>query len=280
MNNDWIPVSMRLGNKPLFELSEWIPDEIKPSVISIIRSIIYESNINLDIFIARLRVPNFLNYSIEKRFFWYLNESQENFIDCIDFIVFNANTYYEECRVLIVELSDILRYSNTNWMIAFDKNTNKLMMQRRVLPETQEHYSSLANSVDDLAGRHLKDAWRNAYMHNGSHKQAWESARKAVECLLHPIVSPDNNRATITSMIRDIKAKPDKWICDIPAHEANGSNGSVMKFLEFLKMMPYEPGHHGQSDGSITEREAQAQVAIASTICQILHDKGFRQKNG
>lgn len=275
MNNDWIPVSMRLGNKPLFELSEWIPDEIKPSVISIIRSIIYESNINLDIFIARLRVPNFLNYSIEKRFFWYLNESQENFIDCIDFIVFNTNTYYEECRGLIVELNDILRYSNTNWMIASDKNTYKLMVQRRVLPETQEHYSSLANSVDGLTGRHLREAWRHAYMHDGDYKQAWESARKAVECLLHPIVSPKNNRATITTMIRDIDAKHDKWECDIPA----GNDTPVNKFLEFLRMMPYEPGHHGQSDGSIAEREAQAQVAVAFTICQILHDKGFRRKN-
>ena len=275
MNNDWIPVSMRLGNKPLFELSDWIPDEVKPSVISIIHRIINQNNINLNIFIARLHVPNISNYSIEERFFWYLNESQENFIDCIDFIVFNANTYYEECKVLIVELSDILRYSNTNWMIAFDKNTNKLMMQRRVLPETQEHYSSLANSVDGLTGRHLREAWRHAYMHDGDYKQAWESARKAVECLLHPIVSPKNNRATITTMIRDIDVKHDKWECDIPA----GNDTPVNKFLEFLRMMPYEPGHHGQSDGSIAEREAQAQVAVAFTICQILHDKGFRRKN-
>ena len=275
MNNDWIPVSMRLGNKPLFELSDWIPDEVKSSVVSIIRRIIDENNINLNIFIARLHVPNILNYSIEERFFWYLNESQENFIDCIDFIVFNTNTYYEECRGLIVELNDVLRYSNTNWMIASDKNTYKLMMQRRVLPETQEHYSSLANSVDGLTGRHLREAWRHAYMHDGDYKQAWESARKAVECLLHPIVSPKNNRATITTMIRDIDVKHDKWECDIPA----GNDTPVNKFLEFLRMMPYEPGHHGQSDGSIAEREAQAQVAVAFTICQILHDKGFRRKN-
>ena len=275
MNNDWMPVSMRLGNKPLFELSDWIPNEVKSSVVSIIRRIINENNINLNIFIARLHVPNILNYSIEERFFWYLNESQENFIDCIDFIVFNTNIYYEECRVLIVELNDILRYSNTNWMIASDKNTYKLMMQRRVLPETQEHYSSLANSVDGLTGRHLREAWRHAYMHDGDYKQAWESARKAVECLLHPIVSPKNNRATITTMIRDIDVKHDKWECDIPA----GNDTPVNKFLEFLRMMPYEPGHHGQSDGSITEREAQAQVAVAFTICQILHDKGFRRKN-
>jgi hypothetical protein len=69
MNNDWMPVSMRLGNKPLFELSDWIPDEVKSSVVSIIRRIINENNINLNIFIARLHVPNILNYSIEERFF-------------------------------------------------------------------------------------------------------------------------------------------------------------------------------------------------------------------
>ena len=280
MNDGWMPVSMRLGNKPIFEISEWIPDEVKPSIISIISELVYRNRIDLDIFIARLRVPNYPLLNTEDRFFAYMKDSQENFVDCIDFVVFNTDGYYDKCGDLLIKLRDILHYSNTNWMIGCDEDTHKLMMQRRVLPETQEHYLSLANSVDELAGRHLKDAWRNAYMHNGSHKQAWESARKAVECLLHPIVSPDNNRATITSMIRDIKAKPDKWICDIPAKEADGSNGSVMKFLEFLKMMTYEPGHHGQSDGSITEREAQAQVAIASTICQILHDKGFRQKNG
>ena len=50
MNDGWMPVSMRLGNKPIFEISEWIPDEVKPSIISIISELVYRNRIDLDIF--------------------------------------------------------------------------------------------------------------------------------------------------------------------------------------------------------------------------------------
>ena len=73
-----------------------------------------------------------------------------------------------------------------------------------------------------------------------------------------------------------MNAKPEKWVCAIPA----GSNKeSVEKFISLVRMMPYEPGHHGQEPTEISEKEAQVQVTLALTICQILHDGGLALKS-
>lgn len=286
-NQDWVPVSIRNGDREEFSLSDTIPKEINEIIISNVSRIEGYIYPNFDLFFARLRIPLTTNPVIPGKsdsysFYKYMDSSEEACIDALDFILHCVSERYrnnlhisEDVLGLIYNIENILRYANVNWRINLEEN-NQLSLMRRVMPDVQERYSRLANSVSELAGEHLKKSWKNAYMHGGNHEEAWVSARKAVECMLTPIVSPNNPRATISSLIRDMKAKPEKWICTIPA---SSNKESVEKFISLLRMMPYEPGHHGQEPTEISEKEAQLQTTLAITICQILYDKGLVLKS-
>ncbi|WP_314672175.1 hypothetical protein [uncultured Rothia sp.] len=286
-NQDWVPVSIRNGDREEFSLSDTIPKEINEIIISNVSRIEGYIYPKFDLFFARLRIPLTPNPLIPGKsysysFYKYMDSSEEACIDALDFILhcvserYRNNLYISKDVIeLISNIENILRYANVNWRINREEN-NQLSLMRRVMPDVQERYSNLANSVSELAGNHLRNSWKNAYMHGGNHEEAWGSARKAVECMLTPIVSPNNPRATISSLIRDMKVKPEKWVCTIPA---SNNKESVEKFISLLRMMPYEPGHHGQEPTEISEKEAQLQATLAITICQILHDGGLVLKS-
>lgn len=286
-NQDWVPVSIRNGDREEFSLSDTIPKEINEIIISNVSRIEGYIYPKFDLFFARLRIPLTPNPLIPGKsdsysFYKYMDSSEEACIDALDFILHCVSERYREHLYIpedvirpIHDIENILRYANVNWRIILEEN-NQLSLIRRVMPDVQERYSSLANSVSELAGEHLKKSWKNAYMHGGNHEEAWVSARKAVECMLTPIVAPKNKRATISMLIRDMEVKPEKWVCTIPA---DSNEESVGKFISLVKMMPYEPGHHGQEPTEISEKEAQLQTTLAITICQILHDGGLVLKS-
>jgi hypothetical protein len=286
-NQDWVPVSIRNGDREEFSLSDTIPKEINEIIISNVSRIEGYIYPKFDLFFARLRIPLTPNPLIPGKsdsysFYKYMDSSEEACIDALDFILHCVSERYrnslymsQDVLELIFNIENILRYANVNWRINREEN-NQFSLIRRVMPEVQKRYDVVAESVPELAGNHLRNSWKNAYMHGGSYKEAWEYARKAVECMLTPIVSPKNPRATISSLIRDMEAKPEKWICTIPA---NNNKESVEKFISLLRMMPYEPGHHGQDPTEISEKEAQLQTTLAITICQILHDRGLVLKS-
>lgn len=282
-NQDWVPLSIRNGDREEFSLSDTIPSAIKPIIMTNIKNLAKYINPKFDLFYARLQIPADFSLPLASLFYSYMDSDEKSYMDGFDFILHSTSVIFENSYPfydLVVQeirnIQDILQYANVNWKISLSSEGKRLYLERRVMPEVQKRYDVVAESVPELAGNHLRNSWKNAYMHGGNYKEAWEYARKAVECMLTPIVSPNNRRATISSLIRDMKVKPEKWICTIPA---SNNKESVEKFISLLRMMPYEPGHHGQEPTEVSEKEAQLQATLAITICQILHDGGLVLKS-
>lgn len=282
-NQDWVPLSIRIGDREEFSLSNTIPNATKPIITASIKNLARYIYPKYELFFARLRVPVDFSMPLAGVFYSYMDSDEKSYMDGFDFILHSTSVIFEDSYPLydlvvqeIRNIQDILRYANVNWKISISSEDKRLSLERRVIPAVQGRYVKLSESVSNLVGEHLKLGWKNAYMYGGNYKEAWEYARKAVECMLTPIVSPKNKRASITTLIRDMKVKPEKWICTIPA----GSNKeSVEKFISLVRMMPYELGHHGQEPTNISEEEAQLQITLAITICQILHDGGLVLKS-
>ncbi len=166
-NQDWVPVSIRNGDREEFSLSDTIPKEINKIIISNVRRIEGYIYPKFDLFFARLRIPLIPDPLIPGNsdsytFYMHMNSSEEGCIDALDFILhcvserYRNNLYIsEDVLGLISNIENILRYANVNWRINREEN-NQLSLIRRVMPDVQERYSSLANSVSELAGEHLK----------------------------------------------------------------------------------------------------------------------------
>lgn len=283
-NQDWVPLSIRNGDREPFTLSDTIPESVKSIINKNIDNLLRDISPNFDFFFAQMRISPGLNSQPTQIFYNFMKSSEEAYLDGLDYILHNAlnagirshHSYRSDILIKLFNMKEILRRANVNWDIVMTSDETLAYLERRVMHEVQERYDIVAESVPELAGNHLRNSWKNAYMHGGNYEEAWVSARKAVECMLTPIISPNNRRATISSLIRDMKVKPEKWVCTIPA---SNNKESVEKFISLLRMMPYEPGHHGQEPTKISEKEAQLQATLAITICQILHDGGLVLKS-
>lgn len=204
----------------------------------------------------------------------WVNKSELNLLDGVDFLLHSIPgfTHY----YLIEDFNLIMASANLNYQCN-PQGPRKLM--HRVLPAVQQQYLNAVESVPEVTSKLLSTAWEEAYGHKGNPELAWTNSRKAVENILKPIVHPKNNNSTITRLISDIEAKPSKFSCSIPLKPGDATS-PVIKFVELLKMMPYEEVHHG---GNITLEtvestcdNARTQVLLAATICQIVADGDFR----
>lgn len=269
----WIPLGVRLGWQEPVALKDGF-FESKPALYAVAswaKSVVYKSVGNdFEVFFGACEVPLYLDHygggylDHRERLLQYVESGDRQLLNAIDYLVSHVASVSDQQK-----LNSIAYAHNVNWH--FDSDSKRLM--RRVLPATQEHYLQLARSAEQSCSEYLQQAFKNAYGHNGDPSEAWVASRKAVEFLLHPIVIPKDNRATISKMTKAIQAAPHKWVSAIPADTAEQS---VLKFVDLLKMMPYEPGHHGQTPGVPTAEQARTQFNLALAVCQIIVDDGFR----
>ena len=81
----------------------------------------------------------------------------------------------------------------------------------RVPRELKREFAATVKS-DDRIAEHLRDAWNAAWRRDDpSEVEAYNSAVKALEASLAPIVIPNNATATLGMVIAALRAKPEKW---------------------------------------------------------------------
>lgn len=170
-NQDWVPVSIRNGDREEFSLSDTIPKEINEIIISNVSRIEGYIYPKFDLFFARLRIPLTPNPLIPGKsdsysFYKYMDSSEEACIDALDFILHCVSERYrnslymsQDVLELIFNIENILRYANVNWRINREEN-NQFSLIRRVMPEVQKRYDVVAESVPELAGNHLRNSWK------------------------------------------------------------------------------------------------------------------------
>ena len=84
-------------------------------------------------------------------------------------------------------------------------------LRRRMPPEEEESLHSALDSGDATA-THLREAWAAAWRREDpSAVESFDSAVKAIETILRPIVIPNDPMPTLGKIIAALRAKPEKW---------------------------------------------------------------------
>jgi hypothetical protein len=134
---------------------------------------------------------------------------------------------------------------------------------------TEEARAALADAVShpDPAAEHLARAWSLVFGRDRDPGAAWNAVVKAVEFLLHPIVEPKNDKATLGSMAMALRNKPESWRFAIAAKDGDTT---ARPFLQALELIGYEPGRHGTDPARATLGQARVVVLQALTIIEWL----------
>jgi len=141
-------------------------------------------------------------------------------------------------------------------------------LARRVAPELQA--AADAQIGAGRPGEHLARAWRAVYGRNPDPSDGYREAIKAVEAATIPIVSPANDRATLGTVIADIRNDPTKWVVSLHSPNPEEQIPAVRGMLELL--WKGQTDRHGTPDPSapldVSQGDAEAALHLALTLVQ------------
>lgn len=156
------------------------------------------------------------------------------------------------------ELEDILGAGSSMWKVGQREGVAGL--ERRV-PEGVQQAAEEAMSIPS-AGALLSEAWHAAFGRSPDYEEAYEKAIKAVEEAGAHVVTPNNLKATLGTLVRDMKAQKD-WKLALQTADAD----VPIKMAEAL-WVGQESRHGGNGYRKPTQAEAEAAVMLAVPLVQ------------
>lgn len=169
------------------------------------------------------------------------------------------------------QLNAVLTVTNSAYRVRADSKG----LEVSVTPEVQEQVQAVVDAATGSPGDHLRDAWNEAYGRTPDPVKSYSEAIKAVEAAMAPVISPQNLKQTLGTMIKDVESKPSKWKFEIADGRATGV-GTVLAMMQVL--WDGQTSRHGGVNPTRAEtvEEARAAVHIAATLVQFAVGKSFR----
>lgn len=190
------------------------------------------------------------------------------FLDLIEYVLERKD--FDDTRLLhddgvrhhgVGKLELLLELGNSAYKVREDATG----LEMRTLPAVQQQVQGVVDTAG-AAGAHLADAWNAAYSRTPDPVKSYYESVKAVEAALASKISPNNSKATLGSMIADLKNKPEKWKFVIP--DGTRSKG-VETLLGMMQVLWQRNARHGGPDHKPeTLEEAQAAVHLAASLVQ------------
>lgn len=188
-------------------------------------------------------------------------------LDVLDFLVPYGSTS-EEAE----ELDTTLAVGGSEWEVAEVGEDHRQLAKRTIGP-VREGIDAV-RSHSQRAHAHLMSAWTQLTGRQPNPSAAYQEAIKAVEAVAGPVVSPFNDRATLGTVIRDIRAKPSKW--EVTLDSATSENVADLADL----IWKGQADRHGSHDESIplvvSQQEADAAVHLAIPLVRLFAGGHFR----
>jgi hypothetical protein len=192
------------------------------------------------------------------------------FLDVVEGILFirsqgAANETYEKSRVERVALAkksadsldEILRLGGSHWHVQGDH------LEARVDDSVREAFDlARQESSRSSASTHLQNAWIACYGRNPSPGTTYSESIKAVEAAAAPVISPKNLKATLGTMLGELRPNAGQWRFTI----APGAIDPVLSAMSAL--WEGQTDRHGGvlTTVPITSDAAQAAVLLAATL--------------
>lgn len=152
----------------------------------------------------------------------------------------------------------MLTNSSSAWAVG-SRNQNVGLVRR--VPESVQDAATMAMR-QGTPGALLAEAWAACFGRNASPEEAYEKAIKAVEEASAHVVSPRNTRATLGTIIRDMRAQAD-WTVDLP-----GTRRDVVVDMMEALWTGQESRHGGNNYRVPTQSEAETAVLVAVPLVQ------------
>ncbi len=158
-------------------------------------------------------------------------------------------------------LGDLLRLANS----AYRVNDRGDGLELVLVPGVKEVVQEAVDAAPGSAGEHLAAAWALAYGRTPDPVKAYSEAIKAAEAAAAPVVSPKNLKATLGTLIGEVRADPARWTCTV-----GGTDGAVEVQHLMSLLWQGQTSRHGGVIPTVPETPEAARLAVhvAATLVQ------------
>jgi hypothetical protein len=156
-----------------------------------------------------------------------------------DYLLFRLDRHDAGAAAQARRLHDLLRAGGSAYEVQSDDQA-KYYLSRRVSQEARAAADEVLAAADKAA-QHLSRAWRAVYGQSPSPGVGYGETIKAIEAAAIPVVSPENGRATLGTVIRDLRAAPEKWTIGLHNPDRTAQVTALADTLDLLWEGPVPP---------------------------------------
>ncbi len=162
------------------------------------------------------------------------------------------------------ELDNILEQSGSKWKVATNEGTPKL--EERVDDSVIVAMDDLATQTGD-ASKYMRLAWNEAFGRNPNPSSAYSNVVKAVEAATWGTVTPNNSRATLGTIIGELKNNPENYKISIKEDSQYKGIKTITQDLSLI--WRGQTDRHGTSNPVAPTQEAAEQAIFSGlSTCQ------------
>lgn len=183
-------------------------------------------------------------------------------LDAVDFVLGQYRSESYQAKTVIAELRSHFDEARSAYVVGIDGNGRFELQDRQ--PEELTDLVADAISGRDRASEHLQRAWSKAFGRRPDATGACLEAVAAIEVAAKPLVSPNNSKATLGTIIGAMKAKPSKWRTDSEATD------DVEKVIAMMEMVWTGHFRHGDDTKPIDVSNEGA-VMIVQLAALLVH---------
>lgn len=194
----------------------------------------------------------------------YLLDHPDHLLSLADYVLSHVlRSSRAEDQQSTAELRDILSMGGSVWEVGRDGT--HYFLSRRVGNEARAAAESIMASRD-RAAEHLRLAWRSIYGRAPSPGDGYREAVKALEAAAIPVVSPLNTKATLGTIIADLRAAPHKWTVRLNHPDRQAQVRALADALDLIwkgDLRHGDPNETSPAQVVLHEAEAALQLSLA-----------------
>lgn len=170
------------------------------------------------------------------------------------------------------KVNEILIGSGSKW-IAVMQGEDKATLEERVDTTTVEAFEKATSTTSNNSGVLLKKAWGFAFGRSPSPSEAYNYAIKAMEASSWPIITPNNNSATLGHILGEMKAHPKNWHTEIA--EQQHELGLVMIANAMQLVWEGHTDRHGTASPVVVSQESAEQAVFTAVMICSYFNRGY-----
>lgn len=189
----------------------------------------------------------------------YVRDSDEKCLDIIEAILATDTN----AKYLVSHLNTILTTSGSKW-IATMQDSGYATLEERVSESAQNALAMALQESDTTTQQFLKTAWGNAFGRNPNPSSAYSNSIKAIEAIAWPTITPNDNKATLGTMLGEIRASSSKWKTAISGVTTDQGISAVKDIMQLV--WDGQTDRHGTAHPVAPSQEAAEQAVLCAVV--------------